>query len=417
MISKSGHFTLHLALQYKCVALCLFGMICISSSAISADIAAINTVKTVTPSSQILTQVSNVHPVVGEQVVLRFELLVNGFFNGGTEFDLPSMSSARLSQASSFAINGSRTSAGQALSSQIWELYLYPEHKGVIEVPSLRFKIKYMDSSSGESKTATLMSDAIALYAYIPASLKNAEQYIVSESVLIEDQWSVSQPSYNVGDVIKRRIKISVANLPAMNIPRILITSADGVNVTALEAKLTDNNNRGENSAILSQELHYIVEDGGRFIVGGEEIMWWEPDFGLHRLNFAEIELNVAGSSTGREWVLFALVTSTATLLILPGLKRLVLPIRVKLTKALLAGNWREFINLLYLRGDKLSAPAIIKPSLPLPASVEEHKKHQLISELFRACFNSVAENNSNPFKPKEGEKLSIIEALRYLIK
>ncbi|PKG76297.1 hypothetical protein CXF86_02155 [Shewanella sp. GutCb] len=418
MISKTFNLTLHsITLQCKRVALFLFCMVCINASAAATNTNAVNTVA---PSSQILTQVSNVHPVVGEQTVLRFELLVNGFFNGGTEFDLPSMSSARLSQASSFAINGNRTIAGTALSSQIWEVYLYPEHKGVIEVPSVRFKVKYMDNISGESKTAILISDAVVLYAHIPASLIHAEQYIVSGSVLIEDQWSVSQPSYNVGDVIKREIKISVTNLPAMNIPRIFMTAPDGVSVMPLEAKLTDNNNRGENSAILSQEFNYIIAAGGEFVVGGEEVLWWEPDVGLHRLNFSEIKLNVTGANIDRYSVLLSIIVLMLVVLLILGLKKQTLPIRVKLTQALLAKDWREFINLLYRRGDLISAPATIKPSLSLQtphASTKVLQKHQLISQLFRACFSSTAENDDHGFKLKKEEKLFVREAFRNLIK
>ncbi|MCL1058911.1 BatD family protein [Shewanella gelidimarina] len=421
MISKAICFLL----QYKRVALYGFYILGFSSSVIadntsSTTNSATFVASTGVSSTQIVTQVSNVHPIVGEQTVLRFELLVNGFFNGGTEFDLPSMSSARLSQASAFAINGSRTIAGQALSSQIWEVYLYPEHKGVIEVPSVRFKIKYMDSSSGEPKTATLMSDAVALYAHIPASLKDVKQYIVTESVSIDEQWSEPQQSYNIGDVIKREINISVTNLPAMNIPRIGITAPNGINVMALEAKLTDSNNRGENSAILSQEFSYIIEAGGEFTVGGEEVVWWQPDGGLHRLNLAEIKLKVIGANANRYRMLFALVGFVLVIMVLLGLSKLTLPIRVKLTQALLAGDWRQFINLMYQRGDLISAPVLIKPSLPLQApyaSTEVLKKHQLISQLFKACFSATAEKDNHVYKSKKTAVLSVKKAFMFLIK
>ena len=371
--------------------------------------------------SQILTQVSNVHPVVGEPVVLRFELLVNGFFNGGTKFELPSMSTARLSPASSFAINGNRTIAGITYSSQLWEVYLYPEQQGLIELPSVRFDIKFMDNVSHKSKTLSLLSEAKVFYAYMPAELSNNEPYIVAEQVSIDEQWSEPKQSYQIGDVIEREITISVVNLPAMNIPRFKVVAPEGVKFIAQEAKLRDNNNRGESTAIVSQIYRYIIHRDGEYLLGGENLNWWQPEIGLHQLKYSTYKVTVTGSFGNRKWLLAAsiLVLVLAGLMLIRKYKKLKLPHRVQLWQALLLKDWRGFINLIYQRGDKVLAPAQMKPRVThkQPVADELANQHLAISSLFEHCFGPGSAEERDQIKAKSADKLSIKRLLRYVVK
>ncbi|GIU15914.1 hypothetical protein TUM4261_33630 [Shewanella sp. c952] len=371
--------------------------------------------------SQILTQVSNVHPVVGEQVVLRFELLVNGFFNGGTQFELPSMSTARLSQASSFAINGNQTVAGITYSSQLWEIYLYPEQQGLIELPSVRFDITFMDNVSHKSKTLSLLSEAKVFYAYKPADIPNNEPYIVAEQVSIDEQWSEPKQSYQIGDVIEREITISVSNLPSMNIPRLKVAAPEGVKLIAQEAKLRDENNRGESTAIVSQIYRYIIHRGGEYVLGGENLNWWQPEVGLHQLKYPTYHIAVAGSSVNSKWLhaVSVLVLVLAGLMLIRKYKKWKLPHRVQLSQALLLKDWRGFINLLYQRGDKVSAPAQMKPHVAdkQPVADELIHKYRAISSLFEYCFGPRSTEEREQIKTKPADKLSIKRLFRYVVK
>ncbi len=370
--------------------------------------------------SQILTQVSNVHPVVGEQVVLRFELLVNGFFNGGTKFELPSMSTARLAQASSFAINGNRTIAGTTYSSQLWEVYLYPQQQGLIELPSVRFDIKFMDNVSRKSKTLSLLSEAKVFYAYRPADIPNNEPFIVAEQVSIDQQWSEPKQSYQIGDVIEREITISVVNLPSMNIPRFKVAAPEGVKLIAQEAKLRDKNNRGESTAIVSQIYRYIIHRDGEYVLGGENLNWWQPEVGLHQLQYPTYQVAVTGSSVNSKWLLAvsALMLMLAGLMLSRKHKKLKLPQRVQLCQALLLRDWRGFINLLYQRGDKVSAPAQMKPHITdkQPATDDLTNKHLAISSLFEHCFGPSSAQERDDIKTKPANRLSIKRLFSYFV-
>lgn len=371
--------------------------------------------------SQILTQVSNVHPVVGEQVVLRFELLVNGFFNGGTKFELPSLSTARLSRASSFAINGSKQLAGITYSSQLWEVYLYPEQRGLIELPSVRFDIKFMDNASQKPKTLSLLSEPKVFYAYMPADIPNNESYIVAEQVSIDDQWSEPKQSYQIGDVIEREITISVVNLPAMNIPRLKVAAPKGVKLVAQEAKLRDKHNRGESIAIVSQTYRYIIHGGGEYVLGGEKLNWWQPDVGLHQLQYPTYNIAVTGSAVNSKWLLATsvLVLAIAGLMLLHKYRTLKFPQRAQLTQALLVRDWRGFINLLYQRGDKVSAPAQIKPHIndKQPVTDELINKHLAISRLFEHCFGPRSAEERDDIEAQPADELSLKKLFRYVVK
>ena len=397
----------------------LLGLLAFFQLSVFADEHQIKQGNKVIATSQLLSQVSNVHPVVGEQVVLRFELLVNGFFNGGTKFELPSMSTARLSRASSFAINGNKKIAGITYSSQLWEVYLYPEQQGLIELPSVRFDIKFMDNVSHKPKALSLLSEPKVLFAYIPEDIPKNAPFIVAEQVSIEEQWSEPKQSYQVGDVIERNVTISVVNLPSMNIPRIRVTAPKGVKLIAQEAKLSDSNNRGENIAMVNQTYRYIVNEGGDYALGGETLNWWQPKDGLHRLKFATYSIDVAGAGLFNTWMLvvIALAIVFVALVGLRKQKMFKLPQRVSLSRSLLARDWRGFINLLYQRADSVSAPAQIKPHLTDRQYVTDElvNKQLAISSLFRYCFGGTT--SKDDVKASPSNKLSIKRLFRYVVR
>ncbi|MCL1093613.1 BatD family protein [Shewanella kaireitica] len=371
--------------------------------------------------SRLLTQVSNVHPVVGEQVVLRFELLVNGFFNGGTQFELPSMSTARLSRASSFAINGNKKIAGVTYSSQLWEVYLYPEQQGLIELPSVRFDIKFMDNVSLQPKTLSLLSEPKVFYAYTPADIPNNEPYIVAEQVSIDEQWSEPKQSYQIGDVIEREITISVVNLPSMNIPRLKVAAPKGVKLIAQEAKLKDKVNRGESIATVSQTYRYIIHRSGEYLLGGENLNWWQPDVGLNQLQYSTYSVAVKGSVVNHKWLLAAcvLVLAIVGLMLICKYKKLKLPQNVQLSQALMLRDWRRFINLLYQRGDKVSAPAQIKPHVTVkqPVTDELTNKQQAISRLFEHYFGPRLAKERDDIEAQPADELSLKKLFRYVVR
>lgn len=303
----------------------------------------------------ITTTSTSSHPVVAEKLTVDYKISVLGFFNSGTQFELPSLSKARLSRSSSFAINGNEVIDGNKYVTQIWQIDVVPEQSGFIEIPALTFSIHYKDAQ-GKAQKKTLVSDSVALFAYLPEPLQNVKDYIISSDVSVSEEWTGEKDSYDVGDVLSRDITLKAEDISSIQFPLLHVQSISGIKINQQEARLSDSNNRGQQTAMLQQTIHYTIQRAGNYQLAGEQLSWWNQDDGLQVAAFDVASIHVAGFSR-----LMMIYTSFITFVLLLSLftffryKKRVPNIKSQLSHALKNKQWALFIKLLYLQLDQSS--------------------------------------------------------------
>jgi hypothetical protein len=248
-------------------------------------------------------QLSNAHPVVGEQVSLVVDIAVPGYFNGPTRFTLPSVDGVLLRQESQFAVNGSRRIDGETWATQRWTILLYPHRTGVVALPSLSFSVAYMDTAN-RSQRKNLSLPANLLLSYKPESFPQQKTAVV-ESIEIEEEWSLDdldvEPGQAIdvlaGQILQRRIEISASGTLAINIPELNILAPEGISLHIKEPQLRDRSNRGVQVASLVQNIDYVVVEDGRYHLGGERYSWWSSELSeLQYKDFQMISIATKGS-------------------------------------------------------------------------------------------------------------------------
>ncbi|NRD74587.1 BatD family protein [Shewanella sp. VB17] len=303
-------------------------------------------------SPQLITTADTHHPVVGQQVVLSYELVVDGFFNGPTRFDLASLSGARLAKRSDFAVNGSIRKQGRSLATQRWEVSLYPEKTGLLDIPAMMFNIEYMNNE-GKAVKQRLVSDDIQFFVYLPDELQGVNSYIVSPDVKVSDRWTGQKNQYEKGDVLVRQIQIEASDVQSIQIPRFIPLPVDGIKIIPQEAQLSDTNDRGQQRASMTQRLSYVITQAGNYRIGGESLYWWNLEQGEQLSVFPTEEINVNGLSPRSVYVLI-IVVFLLLLLSLGGRYVANRPpsLKAKLTCALRSGDLKKFVSLLYQKTD-----------------------------------------------------------------
>ena len=310
-------------------------------------------VKEPVPDSMITTTIDEVHPVVGQKISINYSLAVQGYFNGGTHFNLPSLSKGRLVQASNFAVNGNTKIKSEQYATQLWQIGFYPEHAGLVEIPSLAFKIQYIDTK-GDEQVSTLHSESMAILAYLPEPLKTIEEYIVASDLQLSEEWSEQKTTYQVGDIIQRDITIEAKEINSIQLPHIKFRKIDGLQVQAQEPKLTDQSHRGEQTATLAQTITYVIQQPGSYQVGGERLNWWNVGTGLQQTAFDKKEVHVAGISPLQIKVI--IIISLAAIILLAlffKIKKQPPSLQKQLKKAIKNKQYKLFITLLYQKADQ----------------------------------------------------------------
>lgn len=313
-------------------------------------------------SATLTTSVSSVHPVVGQKVVMGFEVAVDGYFIGATKFALPSLAKVRLLKSSDFAINGSKREGGKSFATQIWEVDLFVEHAGLIEIPRLNFHIQFKNAN-GDKIKQTLVSEPTNLFAYLPDELSSVDRYIVSPHVSISQQWigekgSGEKAQYQVGDILKRQIIIEAADIQSIQIPLFVPTPASGIKIVAHEARLNDTNNRGTQTATLTQDFTYMINKPGTYSLGKESISWWNDENGLQVDTFDIFEADVAGLSPYS--IRFIVILAVCCALITLGfvvIRKRPISLERQLKHAIKKRQWQTVIGLLYQISDQRLEP------------------------------------------------------------
>jgi hypothetical protein len=340
----------------------LWGLLLFSFCIFSAENAGAGDNAQVSPAT-LITSVNSVHPVVGQKLVMRYEVAVDGYLIGGTKFDLPSLAKVRLLKSSDFAINGSKREGGKTFATQIWEVDLFIEHAGLIEIPRLNFHISYKNAN-GNSIKQMLVSEPTILFAYLPDALSSIDRYIVSPRVSISQQWigekgigekeNGEKVQYQVGDILKRQITIEAADIQSIQIPQFIPAPASGIKIVAHEARLNDSNNRGTQTATLTQDFTYIINKPGTYFLGKESLSWWNDEDGLQVDTFEMFEADVAGLSP-YSFRLIVTLGVCCTLIVLGFVVMHKRPISLKrqLKQAINRREWQTMVALLYQISDK----------------------------------------------------------------
>ncbi len=348
---------------------------------------------------QLNSKISTKHPVVSQNVVLSFELVVDGYFNGPSSFDLPSLSSARLTKSSDFAVNGSRRDAGKTLASQLWEVNLYPEQTGLLEIPALVFNIEYIDST-GKPVKQSLHSRPLRLFAYLPDDLQGVSSYLASPQVTVSDSWTGQKDQYEKGDIIQRQIQIEAQQIQSIQIPHFEPKQKQGIRIVQAEPQLSDNSNRGQRTAKMTQSLSYIINQAGSYKLGGETLHWWHVEQGEKLAEFEVYTIKVAGVRPVFYWIALAILL---TFILLSwgyfAIKKRPASIRRQLGVVLRAQNWHRLVTLLYQQADQNTGLGLLKTG----------PNTRLISQLMSALYARRQNKKTTEF-PKQQELKKLIK-------
>jgi len=373
-----------------------FLLLSLSAFSIVSAHAAIESTTATEKAPSVTIKVDQHHPIVRQKVSINYLLAVPGYFNGSTRFELPSLSKGRLSQASEFAVNGSTFIEGEKYATQLWQIDLYPEQKGTIELPALSFTVQYIDAQQNQ-KTTRLDSDSVVVFSYLPEALTEVDHYMVSSDVELSETWSMEKEKYEVGDIIQRDITITAEDLTSIQIPAIKFNKVEGVQITAKEAQLEDESNRGEQTATLKQTITYVIKQPGSYSLGGEKVDWWHLQKQLQQANFEAKVITVSGIS--------AIQIKIAAVLVVVILLFIYFYLKIKkrppsllsqLKRALKNQQWALFITLLYQKADTNAMLGLLKHNQDSDTS------EKLLTAYYQAQQKTPKEANISQAKLKE---------------
>lgn len=218
---------------------------------------------------------------VGGEMVMHIRLMSPDTLQR-LRLDLPDIEGARTTtlvrphtrQLSSLGSMGYSDESGYSYEAR---LSIVPERSGTIVIPPIRVTgISQPPSGRALEFQKTFPERAITVHAVSPDF--NGDHWIVSRDVTIEESWSPDIASIEDGDIVHRRVVLSVAGVSADDLPELALAADDGFRVLSTggssETEMTD----AGLVAHLEQNWDIYIETEDVIHIDGFRVPYWNPE-------------------------------------------------------------------------------------------------------------------------------------------
>jgi molybdenum cofactor biosynthesis enzyme len=213
--------------------------------------------------------------VVSQQVLLNIEVATTSWFASGTKIGLFEIDDVVVLRREKFANNSTKRENGQTWVVQVWTIALYPQRQGTFIVPEIELDLAIADGAGAEIE-GTVKTLPISFTAMVPASLSQQDRWVATSQLQVQQRLSRDISNLRVGDAVVRTIELKAQDITAMMLPAISAESYDVLAVYDKLPKVEDSVNRGMYLARRSQELTYVAEKQGEYIIPALDFYWWD---------------------------------------------------------------------------------------------------------------------------------------------
>lgn len=275
------------------------GCVCITSSAIASTMRQLHAAGHV----ELRTYLSPAQDIVpGQKVSLVVEVATDSWFVGGTRLYAPEVPGLVILQNDRFASNATELRGGQTWVLQRWTLDVFAQRKGNFRIPPVRVHAQVSDGSAG-AIAGDLYTAPAALAVSVPPALASAPSWVAAPAFSVTQHFDRDVEALQVGDAVQREIVVQATEVMAMMLPVPEVREAAGLAVYPAPPKLENRNNRGATVATRTQQISYVAEEAGQFILPAQEFFWWDTarrQLQLVTLSRVDIVVGGIGAVTGR---------------------------------------------------------------------------------------------------------------------
>ncbi|GAB3105263.1 protein BatD [Aestuariicella hydrocarbonica] len=218
-------------------------------------------------------------PVVGERVTLVIEVLTPTWFTQSPRFEHLTMADAIAVTKSHFVNNISERIDGITYAGLRREFAIFPKRAGQFVIPALKVATKTMDEHQQSTSLQLRSKPMLLLVENLPvgpAEGSAAPVSLVAESVRMEQRFTASLDSLQVGDVVQRQIVVWAESTLGMLIPLLTWPEVDGVKQQSLNATVDDDNARGAFTGSRRETRMYTLQQAGEVTLPAISLPWWD---------------------------------------------------------------------------------------------------------------------------------------------
>jgi|GEM_PF-1308801 len=223
---------------------------------------------------------TNINPEsvwVGQRMTLQIDVLGKDGWAQITDTDRIDIPNCYRLPSGNSRVRLQETIDGNDYSGQRYELSLYPQRSGSIEIPELSLPIKVQTWGAGTTEQI-VNSTARSIEAKLPAGVQNVQSFVASDQFSVSQTWSSESEAFKVGDALKRTITLKANNLPSMMLPTLSYPDMAALSSYPESPALNDNSKSSPPVGTRIESITYVFEANGTAELPTYSFQWWNPN-------------------------------------------------------------------------------------------------------------------------------------------
>lgn len=236
---------------------------------------------------------------VGQRMTLKIDVLGKDGWAQITDLENLEIPNCYRLPAGNSRVRLQEKIEGADYSGQSYELSLYPQRDGVIQIPEipLSIKISSWGANSG-TKEQVVHTTASSIEATLPAGVQHVQSFVASPKFTVTQTWSSEADSFTIGDALKRSIRLEAKDLPAMLLPLVSTPELACLSSYPETAELNDITHHNTPTGQRDQTITYVFEANGTVELPTYTFQWWDTTHDtLQTLTLAGRSIQLSGGT------------------------------------------------------------------------------------------------------------------------
>ncbi|AZQ63627.1 hypothetical protein EI427_15760 [Flammeovirga pectinis] len=214
--------------------------------------------------------------VVGQPFKVKLSIYTTTWFSDGVNFEDFQLPNALMIKDGRGVPNS--LNIGKYQYSGVEQTYwVFPFTPGKNVFPSLELHVSTPDPGDFKGKPHTIHTKEKSINVTPPPVGEDPKTWLVASSVRISDQWNKDLSKVQVGDVLKRTVRITAGNTLGPMIP---VREYDSLSWAGIYPEHPINNNYNQDNYISGtqkQVITYLIQEAGEFKVPGITVRYYNP--------------------------------------------------------------------------------------------------------------------------------------------
>lgn len=166
---------------------------------------------------------------------------------------------------------------GAAYTGQRYELSVYPQQGGKIQIPETPVQVRLSAFGSGtEPKLTDGVLPATAFTSKTPPGAEGLEWLVSTTQFSASQTWSSDATELKVGEALKRQITLTASDVSGMAFAPLKFPAMQGLGIYPSEPSVEDKRDRGSLNGERQEEVTYIFQGAGKAEIPAIELVWWD---------------------------------------------------------------------------------------------------------------------------------------------